>query len=145
MLWNPYLYVQFLFPDMIKKEDLEGKSVCPLCNLTSTAALHCECIQENIINLEMRKCVFKGETSFLYLFILMISILWMLEELGSQRMLTNQLSGMYRHRMNHNLSGHCHSKHFILAIRLLVSYISRERNNQCSVVHRWETSQSYMP
>lgn len=81
--------------------------------LPSTAALDCESIQGNIFNLEMRKCIFKGETSFLCLFNPMISILWMLEELGSQRTPTNQPSSMCRHRMNHNPSGHCHLKHII--------------------------------
>lgn len=86
MLWNLCLYVQLLFPEMIKKARLTWKAKVPVhcVTLPSTAALDCESIQGNIFNLEMRKCIFKGETSFLYLLNPMISILWMLEELGSQ-------------------------------------------------------------
>lgn len=44
----------------------------------------------------------------------MISILWTLKELGSYQTPANQSSRMYRHRMNHNLSGHYHFKYIIL-------------------------------
>lgn len=44
----------------------------------------------------------------------MISILWTLEELGSHQTPANQSSRMYRHRMNHNPSGHYHFKYIIL-------------------------------
>ena len=63
MLWNLCLYVQLLFPEMIKKARLTWKAKVPVhcVTLPSTAALDCESIQGNIFNLEMRKCIFKGE------------------------------------------------------------------------------------
>ena len=140
-----------LFSGMIKRQDLLGRQNA--CHMYNPVKICCPPLGMHTrkINLEIKKCIFKGETSFSYLLNPTVLIFWTLE---SRTLKQLQLDCPLRQADTYIESWSFRTlslwtlsishRQILLTIRLPVLHTSRKRNSQFSMVHNWETSYSYM-
>ena len=77
--WSSYLYLPLIFSGVIKRQHLlGGQNACHLYNLVKICCTPLG-MHTRKINLEIKKCIFKGETPFSHLLNPIVLIFWTLK------------------------------------------------------------------